>query len=95
MSRGYMGARSQFDLGDEDHPVCDNCGDGSGWTVWRTRIYGGELRDFALFVACADCNDDQLKPYPTPWPVCHRCEESAQFCTCLREQLEGFNISVN
>jgi hypothetical protein len=24
-----------------------------------------------------------------------KCEESVQFCNCLREQLEGFNVAVN
>lgn len=89
-----MGARSEFDFGDDDVPPCDNCGDGSGWTVWKTQIYdsNGALWPVSLFVACADCNDDGLKPFPAPWPVCSICEESLQICACLREQLEGFNV---
>ena len=77
--------------------ACGNCGDGSGWTVWRTAIlgeFGVPSFPVCVFVACADCNDDGIKPYPAPWPVCKRCEESMQFCICLREQLEGFNIAV-
>ncbi len=63
--------------------ACGNCGDGSGWTVWRTEVFNGCQRPgypVAVFVACADCNDDQLKPYPAPWPICLVCEESIQFC---------------
>lgn len=88
-----MGARSQFDFGDEDHPPCENCIDGSGWTVWRTDIYDEAriLRPVCMFVACADCNDDGEKPYPAPWPVCSICENSLQLCNCMREQLEGFD----
>ena len=84
MARGYMGARSQFDLGDEDYPACGNCGDGSGWSIWYTHIYdeNRELWPVAVFVACADCNDDEAKPFPAPWPVCPLCEESKIFCHC-------------
>lgn len=87
MARGYMGARSQFDLGDEDYPACENCGDGSGWSIWYGRIPGdhfGEFYPVALFAACADCNDDEAKPFPAPWPVCPLCEESKSFCHCGR-----------
>jgi hypothetical protein len=83
--RGFLGARSQFDFGDEDYALCENCLDGSGWTVWKTQIHDGHGRYFpvTMFVACADCNDDGLKPYPAPWPVCLACEESKQFCRCV------------
>jgi hypothetical protein len=85
--RGYMGARSQFDFGDED-VACENCGDNSGWTLWYTEIFNGRLQSgypgypVCVFVACADCNDDGLKPYPAPWPVCKCCEQSLSFCRC-------------
>jgi hypothetical protein len=84
MSRGYMGARSQFDLGDEDVALCENC-DGSGWLIFNTRVFGSstdELCPVALFITCADCNDDIAKPYPAPWPVCVMCEEQKLFCRC-------------
>lgn len=84
MARGYLGARSQFDLGDEDVPLCDMC-DGCGWLLWDTHILDsvrGEAYPVTMFVGCADCNDDQTKPYPTPWPVCLLCEQQTMFCQC-------------
>lgn len=93
--RGWLGARSQFDFGDEDREPCGNCGDDSGWTVWQTAILDNGQppgHPVSMFVACADCNDDGLKPYPAPWPVCKICGESLQICGCLREQLEGFDV---
>lgn len=53
---------------------CGNCGDGSGWQVWRPN--GG--RGF-VWVACADCNDDGKKPKPD---LCEGCGETEPFCLC-------------
>jgi hypothetical protein len=78
--RGFLGARSQFDFGDED-VACVHCG-GSGWTIWNTRKLP-EDAPVTLFIACADCNDDMGKPYPAPWPVCEGCEQSLNFCQCI------------
>ena len=95
--RGWLGARSEFDGGDEDYPPCGNCVDGSGWTVWRTRIFdeNRELWPVTLFVGCADCNDDGLKPYPIPWPICQICEESLQFCECASDVELGTLASLS
>jgi hypothetical protein len=56
------------------------CGDGSGWIVWRPRRLNGRGRDF-VWAACADCNDDGLKPKP-PLEICEGCGETALFCGC-------------
>jgi len=71
--------------------MCDNCGDGSGWTVWQTTLnYRPPLSGapVSMFVACADCNDDQMIPYPKPWPVCHICGKSLQFCLAVTKLSE-------
>lgn len=67
----------------DDDLACDMC-DGSGWLIWRTATIGEdyEAHPVALFVACADCNDDAIKPYPAPWPVCVLCEQQTLFCHC-------------
>jgi hypothetical protein len=42
--------------------VCPNCGDGSGWSWWDTvNLQTGQ---WGVWVACADCNDDEQKPPP-------------------------------
>lgn len=77
--------------------ACGNCGDGSGWTVWHTRTWPpgvphvrneDAMIPVRVWVACADCNDDQLKPKPE---CCEGCGEKSAECVCIREQLEGFN----
>jgi len=54
-------------------PTCSNCGDDSGWTIWHTHTWPDgipHIRDedatveVVVWVACADCNDDELKPKP-------------------------------
>jgi len=68
---------------DED-AACGNC-DGSGWMIWYTHILDMKRSGafpVAMFVACADCNDDATKPYPAPWPVCVLCEQQTLFCQC-------------
>ena len=62
--------------------ACGNCGDDTGWHVWKTREYatGKPIR---VWVACADCNDDQQKPYPD---VCEACGEKQGDCKCERSE---------
>jgi hypothetical protein len=40
MTRGYMGARSQFDMGDEDHYIRDGL---TGWFVMLKNARGGPM----------------------------------------------------
>jgi hypothetical protein len=59
---------------------CENCGDGSGWSVWRTRELPGN-KPVLVWAACADCNDDGDKPKPE-MNFCEGCGEWWNFCTC-------------
>ena len=53
----------------------------SGWSVWRPVNAQTGKREF-VWVACADCNDDALKPKPD---LCEGCGETADFCPCEKE----------
>ena len=61
---------------------CGNCGDGSGWSVWRPLTVDVPPRRTFVWVACADCNDDLQKPKPH---LCEGCGETAPFCACEPE----------
>lgn len=61
---------------------CGNCGDGSGWSVWRPLSVDRKRREF-VWVACADCNDDAAKPKPD---LCEGCGDTEPFCLCPVEQ---------
>jgi DnaJ-class molecular chaperone len=57
--------------------ACSNCG-GTGWHAWRPqRTTDG--RRVLVWVACADCNDDErmLKP-----ELCEGCGDTQPFCRC-------------
>jgi len=58
--------------------TCDNCGDGSGWNTWYTRRLPTKFKDI-VWVACADCNDDDQKRKPTH---CLFCQNTRPYCTC-------------
>jgi hypothetical protein len=58
--------------------LCSNCGDNSGWTLWFPRD-AKTGRIMRVWAACADCNDDQLKPKPD---CCEGCGEKATECAC-------------
>ena len=57
---------------------CANCGDGSGWSIWRPRSVEG-CPTAGVWVACADCNDDGQKPKPD---LCDGCGNTRPFCVC-------------
>lgn len=67
---------------------CGNCGDGCGWHIWWTHELPSG-KGVYVWSACADCNDDGLKPKPE---LCEGCGDTPAFCRCIREQLEGFNV---
>ena len=65
--------------------ACGNCGDGSGWHIWPT--YESPSGKFIyVWVACADCNDDGLKPKPD---LCEGCGQTPAFCECLEAVAES------
>ncbi len=59
-------------------PPCGNCGDNSGWHAWYPKhlLERGEPKRL-VWVACADCNDDGLKPKPK---LCSVCGYTKPFC---------------
>ena len=63
------------------HKVCDNCGDDSGWHAWYPLNLKTRRRDL-VWSACADCNDDGLKPKPE---LCESCGYTEPFCECRQE----------
>lgn len=68
-----------------DPAPCDNCGDGSGWNyVDMKDVKTGRVK--WVWFACADCNDDGLKPKPDVCSTCHRREE---VCWCQKEKYDG------
>ncbi len=60
-------------------PICGNCGDGSGWHVWRPKPLPGQRGPLLEWCACADCNDDMQKPKPD---LCEGCGETPGDCGC-------------
>jgi hypothetical protein len=54
--------------------ACGNC-DGSGWHAWYPNLPDGTPAGL-VWVACADCNDDEHKPKPAlpPLPLRHAFE---------------------
>ena len=42
---------------------CDVCDDGSGWLMFGYGRWNKQTLEIP-FAACADCNDDALKPKP-------------------------------
>lgn len=64
---------------------CDNCGDGCGWhIVPMHEAKTGKL--VYVWSACADCNDDGLKPKPE---LCEGCGETPAFCQCASTPLDS------
>jgi hypothetical protein len=68
--------------------MCGNCGDDSGWLIWHTFAWPvgvPHLRNedatvpVRVWAACADCNDDGLKPKPE---CCEGCGEKLNECCC-------------
>lgn len=60
--------------------LCGTCG-GSGWSAWRPFLPDGVTRTF-VWVACADCNDDERKQEKPE--LCEGCGETERFCRCER-----------
>jgi hypothetical protein len=61
---------------------CGNCGDGCGWSIWFTREMPSG-KPVYVWAACADCNDDALKPKPE---LCEGCAETPAFCRCEKSR---------
>lgn len=68
-----------------DPAPCDNCGDGCGWHHEQMRTPEG--KPHMVWFACADCNDDEVKPKPE---VCEECGRREEICICPKERY-GFN----
>lgn len=62
---------------------CDNCGDDSGWTPVPMMRFEDGATEWVWF-ACADCNDDGVKPKPD---VCEACGHKEVDCECELDPL--------